>query len=577
MRVAPAPQPSQTTGEMPAKSTELENASTGAFFAEIDRALNKGGQEENLNEEKTPEQNSETNDTNDLRLFLSACLFAMQPVKTGSGALMDQSVLEQADGESKDHLDAVISANEKAAKLSPSGSMKSKEEMPEIESKENLFANALLSFQPAADFASQNPAMPSAEALSKAGMTRADGENENIKQSGSIFQTILVPKIDSEAATAFEPISIFGAGESESKQTTDSQYLNDKVKISGQEILGDIMGADKDRSRSDTKKQAPVIQESRPESPALVEKMSADRSMNASKTAFLQDSTALRSVDTRADILSKTENAVQEGSGDVDSGVVAVVRGTNETTGMNGSRSDGENGNSAATDLGDSRSERTTGRNESPAWMALQGRLESPAADPDKAKSLMAEHAQDKLAAMAAGFERSAGTNIPSTSTNTVASSRPGEFVYQVADRIQVQLRDGKNEIRIQLKPENLGSLEIRAEATGNGIVARITAESAAVRNYLENNLHVLQQNLQDQGLKVERIQIAVQEVVNQQSSSGQSAQFGHAASGGRQWSDNHKPDKPAADLFSTPTDEIAVDPLTFVTPGSAKRFHTVA
>jgi flagellar hook-length control protein FliK len=582
MRVVQTPQPSQSAGEMPARSIESENAPAGAFFAEIDRALNMEGREEIPNEEKAPEQNSETSDNNDLSLFLGACLFAMQPVKTESNVLMDPSGLDQADGESKNSLDAAVSANDEAPKPSSSGSMKSQEKIPAFESKKNSFASALLLFQPSVDFAAQNPAVPATGALSKAGLAeQPDGENranlveralnglqpfadasvlkqqeaainepafvlpltqngkkENIKQSGNIFNTTSIPQIGSVAA---ESISIDVAGKSETKTKADFQYSNEKMIVSGQEILQKIAGADNDRIKPDIINRPPVIQESRQELSAAIEKLPVGGSMSAGNTHFLQDSNGSGDESTRADIMRKIDNAGQEGSGELDALSVTVVRAASEITGMSGSRSEGENENSA------------------------------------KTKISMSEHTQDKSVGMAVGFERSAGTSLSATSPNASAPSRPGELVYQIADRIQVQLRDGKNEIRIQLKPESLGSLEIRAEATGNGVVARITAESAAVKNYLENNLHVLQQSLQDQGLKIERIQIAVQEVVDRQSSSGQSAQFGHAASGGRQWSDTHNPAQPGGDLFSNPAEEIAVDPLTLITPGSANRFHTVA
>jgi flagellar hook-length control protein FliK len=582
MRVVQTPQPSQSAGEMPAKSIESENAPAGAFFAEIDRALNMEGREEIPNEEKAPGQNSETSDNNDLSLFLGACLFAMQPVKTESNVLMDPSGLDQVDGEANNPLDAAVSGNEETAKPSPSGSMKSQEKILAFESKMNSFASALFLFQPAADFATQNPGVPSTGGLSEAGLAEqsagengaslveralnglqpfADasvlkqqdaiknepafvlplaqiGKNENIKQSGSISNTASVPQIGSVAA---ESISIDVAGKSETKSKADFQYSSEKMIVSGQEILQKIAGADNDGIKQDTINRSPVIQELRQEFPSAIEKTPVGHSMSASNTAFPQDSNGSGNESIRADILRKIDNAGQEGSGELDARVATVVRAASETTGMSGSRSDGENENSA------------------------------------KTKISMGEHSQDKSVGMAVGFERSANTSLSATSPNAAAPARPGELVYQIADRIQVQLRDGKNEIRIQLKPESLGSLEIRAEATGNGVVARITAESAAVKNYLENNLHVLQQSLQDQGLKIERIQVAVQDVVDRQSSSGQSAQFGHAASGGRQWSDTHNPAQPGGDLFSNPAEEIAVDPITLITPGSANRFHTVA
>ncbi|MDR0311850.1 MAG: flagellar hook-length control protein FliK [Acidobacteriota bacterium] len=86
------------------------------------------------------------------------------------------------------------------------------------------------------------------------------------------------------------------------------------------------------------------------------------------------------------------------------------------------------------------------------------------------------------------------------------------EFVIELAGRIQAQIRGGREMIRIQLHPEELGKLDIRAESGRDGIIARIAAESANVKKLLESNLQSLQQSLEARGLKVDRLHIVVEE-----------------------------------------------------------------
>jgi flagellar hook-length control protein FliK len=102
--------------------------------------------------------------------------------------------------------------------------------------------------------------------------------------------------------------------------------------------------------------------------------------------------------------------------------------------------------------------------------------------------------------------------------------------------------------------------------------VARIITESDRVKNYLENNLQILQQSLQEQGLRIDRIQVTVQDGYDPQSFSGQTSQFGHAGSG--QFDNEHQrpSESPAGQ-----TEEAAADPLNLVAPDSGLRFHTVA
>jgi flagellar hook-length control protein FliK len=565
MKVAPTPQPSQSAGEMSAKATELEDTPAGAFFAEIDRALNMGEQEEVPNEEKASDQSSETNGNNDLSLFLRACLFAVQPVKTESGeagVLLDPSgsiVREHADEESGKSLDSILDASEESATPSPSGSLKTKKFISDTEGQKNLFENTLLSFQTTTDLAAQNSATPAPGALSNAGRTEPDGE----------FRATL----DERALSAVKPSTDSAApNQQKTDQNPVVSTIHSEPPAPGGSIPMDAFGKTEAELKADSQYQenTAVIRESRQELPA-------ERLMAGGKNSLSRNFTASKNENNQADMSNNIESGGQEGSDGMDARIANSVRAASETMSMSGSRADEGNGNSGTTETGGARADQTKTHSESPAWMALQIKLENPAADSGKAKASMFEHTQEKMVGLAANFESSTGANISAPGINAAAPSRPGELVYQIADRIQVQFRDGKNEIRIQLKPESLGSLEIRAEVTANGVVAHITAESSAVKNYLEHNLHLLQQNLQDQGLKVERIQIAVQEVINQQSSSDQSAQFGHAASGGRQWGNSHKPSHAAGGLFSSTPEEITVDPLTVITAGSPSRFHTIA
>jgi len=169
--------------------------------------------------------------------------------------------------------------------------------------------------------------------------------------------------------------------------------------------------------------------------------------------------------------------------------------------------------------------------------------------------------------------ESSGAVDAPAEPSST---SKTPEFILQMADQIQIQLRDGKGEIRIQLKPDGFGRLEISAENTIHGVSARISTESSTVKSYLENNLQLLQQTLQDQGLKIDRIHIVVQDAMDAQSSSGFSAQFGQTGSG-QNGKDPHlssaKPGTSPADAM----EEGSLDPASWLALNPNNRFYTVA
>jgi hypothetical protein len=146
-------------------------------------------------------------------------------------------------------------------------------------------------------------------------------------------------------------------------------------------------------------------------------------------------------------------------------------------------------------------------------------------------------------------------------------------FMSELAERIQVQVRQGGNDIRIQLKPANLGHVEIMAQTGAEGVVARIVTESAAVKQYLENNLHVLEQALVDRGLRMDRIDVVAQGYLDaRQSSAHPDSQYGGSG---------HRADvrgREAALAAGTVPGEDALADSTFrAAIGPHSTFHTVA
>jgi hypothetical protein len=153
------------------------------------------------------------------------------------------------------------------------------------------------------------------------------------------------------------------------------------------------------------------------------------------------------------------------------------------------------------------------------------------------------------------------------------APAHPDDFLSQLTERIQVQLRDGEDVIRVQLKPSSLGRMEIRAETSSAGVAATIVTESAGVKSYLEHNLHLLQQSFQDQGLKVDRINVAVQDGDwSQHSGSGQ--QEARSGTGNRGESKSAGWHSGLADLGG---EEITLDPAIQAVLRPHSTFHTVA
>ncbi len=153
--------------------------------------------------------------------------------------------------------------------------------------------------------------------------------------------------------------------------------------------------------------------------------------------------------------------------------------------------------------------------------------------------------------------------------------SKPAELVYQIADRIQSQLQSGQGEVRIQLKPEHLGNLEIKAENGAGGIVARIAAESNSVKQYLESNIHTLQQSLQEQGLKVDRIDVVLQPSLDARQAGTQQQNPNQTGTGSQ--GSNAEGSNSGSRQDSPRRYEVAIDPTRDVVLGPNSTFHTIA
>ncbi len=154
--------------------------------------------------------------------------------------------------------------------------------------------------------------------------------------------------------------------------------------------------------------------------------------------------------------------------------------------------------------------------------------------------------------------------------------SRTAEFVLHLADQIRILVREGRGEIRIRLNPDHLGRLEILAETTVNGLAARISAESGAVKRYLESNLQGLQQNLEAQGLKVDRIHIVFQDAADGRSPADYGPHFGHPGSG-REGGDTGSPPGSRISVDANSFEEPVLEPDRWLDRNPHGRFHTVA
>ena len=84
-------------------------------------------------------------------------------------------------------------------------------------------------------------------------------------------------------------------------------------------------------------------------------------------------------------------------------------------------------------------------------------------------------------------------------------------IVRQLVDAIKVNVNSSFSEMELQLQPENLGKLNLVISSRDGIITAQFMAENDVVKSAIENQIVMLKDNFEQQGLKVEAVEVMVQ------------------------------------------------------------------
>lgn len=85
------------------------------------------------------------------------------------------------------------------------------------------------------------------------------------------------------------------------------------------------------------------------------------------------------------------------------------------------------------------------------------------------------------------------------------------DIMRQIMDYMKVQLKPETTSLEMQLHPANLGTLQIQMVTKGGSLTANFITQNEAVKAALESQMVQLQQNFEEQGIKVNSIEVTVQ------------------------------------------------------------------
>ena len=84
------------------------------------------------------------------------------------------------------------------------------------------------------------------------------------------------------------------------------------------------------------------------------------------------------------------------------------------------------------------------------------------------------------------------------------------DVIKQIVEAAKVTVTQDISSMEIQLNPENLGKINLSVIAKNGVITAQITAENETVKKAIENQLSVLKENLNNQGIKIEAVEVTI-------------------------------------------------------------------
>ncbi len=126
-------------------------------------------------------------------------------------------------------------------------------------------------------------------------------------------------------------------------------------------------------------------------------------------------------------------------------------------------------------------------------------------------------------------------TSQLSTATNPINREH---LFSQIVEHAKLNLSNGQSQMELQLKPDNLGKIQLKISLENQLVTARFVAESDQVKQIIETNLNILKRSLHESGIQVDSMMVAVGQQNHsgafQHSMNGQGSSSQQYFSGGR-------------------------------------------
>ena len=118
----------------------------------------------------------------------------------------------------------------------------------------------------------------------------------------------------------------------------------------------------------------------------------------------------------------------------------------------------------------------------------------------------------DGLSKAATDISQTQSTFQSAMTQQTGQTADMQSIISQITDYMKVQLKPDMTSMELQLHPQSLGNVNVIVTAgKDGGVVAQFTAQNETVKTALESQVAQLQQRFDEQGIKIDAVEVTVQ------------------------------------------------------------------
>ncbi|UCG08337.1 MAG: flagellar hook-length control protein FliK [Desulfobacterales bacterium] len=101
-------------------------------------------------------------------------------------------------------------------------------------------------------------------------------------------------------------------------------------------------------------------------------------------------------------------------------------------------------------------------------------------------------------------------SNLVTSEAEVFQKDFRAQTLNQIVQKAVLHLKDGQNEVRLDLKPDFLGHIRMQIITESHQVTVRILTEYPMVKELIENNFQLLKTELQNHGLKIDELEVSV-------------------------------------------------------------------